>query len=71
MMEEFRAHRMSERKHAAYFATRREMDCEQEKEKREEERARKHEKSRRAKEAFARGGDKALMKGKWSHLTQD
>jgi hypothetical protein len=64
MMEEFRAHRMSERKHAAYFATRREMDCEQEKEKREEERARKREKARRAKEAFARGGDKALMKGK-------
>jgi hypothetical protein len=49
----------------------REMDREQDKEKREEERARKREQARRAKEAFARGGDKALMKSKWPHLTQD
>jgi hypothetical protein len=32
MDEEFCAHRMEERKHAAYFAMRHEMDCEQDKE---------------------------------------
>jgi hypothetical protein len=71
MKEEFRAHRMEERKHAAYFAMQREMDHEEYKEKREEERARKREKARRAKEAYARGGEKALMKAKWHRLTQD
>jgi hypothetical protein len=40
-------------------------------EKREEERAWKHEKARRAKEAYAKGGERALMKVKWSRLTQD
>jgi hypothetical protein len=48
---------MKERKHAAYFAMRREMDHEQDKDKREEERAQKCEKARRAKEAYARGGE--------------
>jgi hypothetical protein len=71
MEEEFPARRMEERKHAAYFAMHYKMDREQDKEKREEERARKCEKARRVKEAFARGGDKAAMKGKWPHLTQD
>jgi hypothetical protein len=39
MMEEFRACRMEERKHAGYFAMHREIDHEQDKEKREEESA--------------------------------
>jgi hypothetical protein len=69
MEEEFHAHRMEERKCAAYFAMRRETDHEQVKEKRQEERARKHEKGRHAKEAYARGGEKELMKAKWPHLT--
>jgi hypothetical protein len=69
--EEFCAHRMEERRRATYFVMRREMDHEEYKEKREEERSRKHEKAQHAKEAFARGGDKALMKGKWPYLTQD
>jgi hypothetical protein len=56
MEEEFRARR---------------MDREEYKEKREEERARKCEKARRAKEAYERGGEKALVKGKWARLTQD
>jgi hypothetical protein len=47
------------------------MDREEYKEKREEERARKQEKARRAKEAYERGGEKALVKEKWAHLTQD
>jgi hypothetical protein len=71
MEEEFHTHRMEECKHAAYFSMRCEMDREQDKEKQEEERAWKRKKAHRAKEAFARGGDKALMKGKWSRLTQD
>jgi hypothetical protein len=41
------------------------------KEKREEEGARKREKAQCAKEAYERGGEKALAKGKWAHLTQD
>jgi hypothetical protein len=41
------------------------------KEKREEEMAWKREKARRVKEAYARGGEIALMKGKWPRLTQD
>jgi hypothetical protein len=49
----------------------REMDYEQEKEKREEERARKSEKARHTKQAYARGGEEALMKDKWPRLTQD
>jgi hypothetical protein len=71
MEEEFRARRMAERKRAAYFAMQREMTREEYKEKWEEERARKCEKPRRVKEAYARGGEKALMKGKWQRLTQD
>jgi hypothetical protein len=64
MEEEFCARRMEERRHDAYFAMQREMDHEEYKEKREEERAWKCEKARRAKEVYARGGEKALMKGK-------
>jgi hypothetical protein len=72
MMEEvFRVHRMEECRHAAYFDMQCEMDREEYKEKREEERAQKSEKARRAKEVFARGGEKALMKDKWSRLAQD
>jgi hypothetical protein len=56
---------------AAYFAMWREMDREQDKEKREEERAQKREKPHHTKEAFARGGKKALIKGRWPCLTQD
>jgi hypothetical protein len=68
--EEFHACRMEHRR-ATYFAMRCEMDREEYKEKRDEERARKRERARRAKEAFTRGGHKALKKGKWPHLTQD
>jgi hypothetical protein len=64
MEEEFRARRTTERRHAAFFVRQHEMDCEEYKEKREEERAQKCEKTRRAKEAYERGGEKALMKGK-------
>jgi hypothetical protein len=71
MEEEFRAHRMAEHKRATYFAIRREMDHEEDKKEREEERAQKREKAHRTKEAFARGGEQALMKGKWPRLTQD
>jgi hypothetical protein len=46
MMEEFRTCRMEERKRAAYFVMRCEMDREHDKEK-QEERAQKHEKARR------------------------
>jgi hypothetical protein len=49
----------------------REMDHEENEEKREEKRAWKREKACRAKEAFARGGKKVLIKGKWSGLNQD
>jgi hypothetical protein len=71
MEEEFRAHRMAEHNHAACFAMQREMACEEYKEKREEERARNCEKARLAKEAYARGGERALMMGKWPRLNQD
>jgi hypothetical protein len=71
MEEEFYARRMVERKRAAYFAMQREMAREECKDKREEERPWKHEKARRAKEAYARGGERALIKGKWLRLTQD
>lgn len=71
MEEEFRDCRMAERKRATFFAIRREMDREEDKKRREEERARKREKARRAKEAFVRGGEEALIKGKWPRLTQD
>jgi hypothetical protein len=71
MEDEFYAHRMEERRRAAYFAMHHEMDREQDKEKQEEERAQKREKAHRAKETFPRGGDKTLMKGKWSCLTQN
>jgi hypothetical protein len=46
-----------------------EMDCGEYKEKRELERAQKCEKARHAKEAYAKGGERALMKGKWPRLT--
>jgi hypothetical protein len=71
MEEEFRARMMEERRRVTYFAMKHEMNCEEYKEKREEERVRKCEKVRRAKEAYARGGERALMKGKWPRLTQD
>jgi hypothetical protein len=71
MEEEFCARRMAECKRAAYFAMRSEMACEEYKEKREEERAQKHKKARCAKEVYTRGGERALMKGKWPCLTQD
>jgi hypothetical protein len=68
--EEFRGRRMAERKRAAYFAMKREMAREEYKEKQEEERAWKHQKSQRAKEMYAKGGERALMKAKWPDLTQ-
>jgi hypothetical protein len=71
MEEEFCARRTAERRCAIFFARQREMDREEYKEKREEERARKREKARRVKEAYERGGEKALVKGKWAHLTRD
>jgi hypothetical protein len=49
MMEEFRARRMEERRHATFFDRQREMDREEYKEKQEQERAHKHEKARCAK----------------------
>jgi hypothetical protein len=63
------ARRMAEHKHATYFAMQREMAREDYKEKWEEERAWKRKKARRVKEAYARGGVIALMKGKWPRLT--
>jgi hypothetical protein len=71
MEEEFRARRTVECRHAIFFASQREMDREEYKEKREEERAQKHEKARRAKATYERGGEKALVKGKWARLTRD
>jgi hypothetical protein len=71
MEEEFRARRTAERKCTAYFVMKRVMDREEYKEKREEERARKHEKARRVKEAYAKGGERALITRKWPRLTQD
>jgi hypothetical protein len=71
MEEKFRARRTVERRCAIFFARQREMDCEEYKEKREEKRARKREKARRVKEAYQRGSEKALVKGKWARLTQD
>jgi hypothetical protein len=71
MEEEFHARRLEERRHATYFTMQCEIDREEYKEKREEERARKHEKARCVKEAYARGGEKVLIKGKWTRLTQD
>jgi hypothetical protein len=71
MMEEFHGYRMAERKHTAYFAMKHEMAREEYKEKREDERARKREKTRRVMEVYAKGGERALIKAKWPHLTQD
>jgi hypothetical protein len=48
MEEEFHARRTAERRRAIFFARQRKMDHEEYKEKREEERAQKHEKARRA-----------------------
>jgi hypothetical protein len=69
IQEEFRARRMVEHKCATDFAMQREMARDEYKEKREEERTRKWEKTQCAKEAYARGGERALMKGKWPYLT--
>jgi hypothetical protein len=52
MDEEFRVRRTAERRHAVFFSRQREMDREEYKEKPEEERARKREKARRAKEVY-------------------
>jgi hypothetical protein len=71
MEKEFHARRMTERRRAVFFAMQREMDRGEYKEKREEERARKREKARRVKEAYERGGEKALVKDKWARLTHD
>jgi stress-induced morphogen len=71
MEEEFRGHRMVERKRTTYFAMKREIACEEYKDKREEERVRKREKARRAKEAYAKGGERVQMKAKWPRLIQD
>jgi hypothetical protein len=71
MMEEFRARRMEERKRVAYFAMQHKMKREEYKVKQEDERIWKCEKARYAKEAYARGGEKTLMKAKWPCLTQD
>jgi hypothetical protein len=68
MEEEFRAHRMEEGRCAAYFVMQCEIDREEYKEKPEEERAHKREKTRSVKEVYARGGEKALMNGKWPRL---
>jgi hypothetical protein len=61
---------MEERRCTTYFAMQREMDHKEYKEKQEEERAWKCEKARRAKEAYARGGEKAHIKDKWPRPTQ-
>jgi hypothetical protein len=71
MDEEFHARRTAEHRHVVFFASQREMDREEYKERQEEERARKREKARRAMAAYERGGEKALVKGKWARLTQD
>jgi hypothetical protein len=71
MEEDFYGRRMAECQCSTYFAMHREMDHEENEEKREEKRAWKREKACRAKEAFARGGKKVLIKGKWSGLNQD
>jgi hypothetical protein len=71
MEEEFRARRIAEHSRVVFFTSQREMDREEYKEKREDERARKREKARRAKAVYERGGEKALVKGKWARLTQD
>jgi hypothetical protein len=70
MEDEFHDRGMAERKRAAYFAMKHEMAYEKYKEKREE-RARKREKARCVKEAYAKAGEIALIKVKWPHLTQD
>jgi hypothetical protein len=71
MEEQFHTRRIAERKRIAYFTMQREMTHDEYKEKREEEMSRKREKAQRAKESYARGGEKAVMKGKWPRLTQD
>jgi hypothetical protein len=62
---------MEECRRAAFFARQHEMDCEEYKEKREQERSHKREKARCAKETYERGGDEGLRKAKWASLTQD
>jgi hypothetical protein len=72
MMEEFHVLKMEEHRHAAYFAIQCEMDHEEYKEKREE-RVRKHEKVRCAKEAYARGGETMMLEiggGKVVQITE-
>jgi hypothetical protein len=53
---------MVERKYAAYFAIQREMAREEYKKKQEEERVKKHEKARHMKKAYARGGQRGLIR---------
>jgi hypothetical protein len=65
MEEEFHAHRMEECRHATFFVRQHEMDCEEYKEKREQERA------WCEKETYEWGDDEALRKAKWPSLTQD
>jgi hypothetical protein len=53
---------MVERKCAAYFAIQREMAREEYKKKQEEERVKKHEKARHMKKAYARDGQRGLIR---------
>jgi hypothetical protein len=70
--DEFYARRMAELKCVTSFLIHREMEHEQDKEKLEEERARKREKACRAKVAFLKDGGQVLIKGKWPcRITQD
>jgi hypothetical protein len=63
---------MAELKHDASFSIRHEMEPEQDKEKLEEERARKREKACHGKVAFLKDGEHVLIKGKWPRrITQD
>jgi hypothetical protein len=71
MEEEFHARKMVERKRAGYFTMKHKMAHEEYKNKREEERAQKHEKAQHPKEAYARSGERALITHKWPRLTQD
>jgi hypothetical protein len=71
MEDEFCTRRIVEHKHAAAFLIHREMECGKDKEKQEEERAQKCKKVCSAKATFLKGGEQAIIKGKWPCLTQD
>jgi hypothetical protein len=71
MEEEFCARRMAEHRRDTYFVMQREIDRDEYKEKREQERAWKRERAQRAKEAYERGGEEAPRRAKWPRLTQD